>query len=348
MFIKNAWYVAGWASEISNDAILSRKLLGEPVIMYRTAEGKVVAMEDRCCHRHAPLSHGRLEGDEVRCMYHGLKFAPSGQCVEIPGEAKVSPKYKVKTYPLVEKDAALWIWMGDKDKADPAEIVDWPYLDHPEWRTKQGYLHYDSNYLLVVDNIMDFSHLPYVHPTTIGTQAFANQRPVFENTDYGMHIDNSAYDDEPSAHFKKLGGFTGLVDRWNIYDFHYKGNLLLMDAGSSPAGEGGPKGDRKNAIEFRHFTALTPETERTTHYHFAHPRNFKLDDRELDDTVIGMIYTAFNEDKAIIEAQQLVIDTDTPATTPMMAISVDGPVYHIRRNIARIAAEEQSYQAAAE
>jgi phenylpropionate dioxygenase-like ring-hydroxylating dioxygenase large terminal subunit len=348
MFIRNAWYVAGWAGEIAKDAILARKFLDEPVILYRTASGAVTALADRCCHRHAPLSKGRLEGEAVRCMYHGLKFDPSGRCIEIPGEANVPSKYKVRTYPVVEKDSVVWIWMGEAARADPAAIVDWPFLADPAWARKEGYLHYDADYLLIVDNILDFSHLPYVHENTIGTAAFAQNRPTFQNTDYGMHIDNTAYDDMPSPHFKKLGGFTGQVDRWNIYDFHIKGNLLLMDAGSAPAGEGGPKGDRGNAIEFRHFTALTPETETTTHYHFAHPRNFKLDDRELDDQVLNMILTAFTEDKEIIEAQQRVIDTDTPHTSPMMAISADGPVYRIRRTIDRIIAEEQPYPAAAE
>ena len=86
MWIKNAWYIAGWANEISSDRLLARTFLDEPVIMYRTEDGAVAALEDRCCHRHAPLSKGRLEDGAVRCMYHGLKFDQSGRCIEIPGE----------------------------------------------------------------------------------------------------------------------------------------------------------------------------------------------------------------------------------------------------------------------
>ena len=81
MWIKNAWYIAGWASEVSEDKLLARTFLDEPVLMYRAESGDVAALEDRCCHRHAPLSKGRLEGDAVRCMYHGLKFDPSGRCI---------------------------------------------------------------------------------------------------------------------------------------------------------------------------------------------------------------------------------------------------------------------------
>src|SRR6185369_2986965 len=58
--------------------------IDQPVALSRTAAGEIVALEDRCCHRFAPLSMGRLEGDELRCMYHGLKFASDGRCTEIP------------------------------------------------------------------------------------------------------------------------------------------------------------------------------------------------------------------------------------------------------------------------
>lgn len=113
MQIKNAWYVAGWASEVAADDLLSRTFLNVEVILYRDGEGSVVAMEDRCCHRHAPLSKGRLEGDAVRCMYHGLKFAPNGLCIEIPGEKKLPPRMKVRCFPVVEQQNLIWIWLGD-------------------------------------------------------------------------------------------------------------------------------------------------------------------------------------------------------------------------------------------
>jgi phenylpropionate dioxygenase-like ring-hydroxylating dioxygenase large terminal subunit len=253
MWIKNAWYIAGWASEISRDRLLARAFLDEPVIMYRTEDGAVAALEDRCSHRHAPLSKGRLEDGAVRCMYHGLKFDPSGRCIEIPGETTVPEKYQVRSFPVVEKQKLLWIWMGDADLADPGDIVDWAYLDDPAWRYLEGYLHYEASYLLGIDNFLDFSHLPCVHQNTIGTGAFAQNRPEIEATGFGMHIRNIAFDDPPSAHFRKFGGFDGLVDRWNIYEFYVRGNLLLMEVGSASAGEGANEGDRENALEFRHI-----------------------------------------------------------------------------------------------
>src|SRR6516162_10091679 len=86
MFLRNCCYVAGWSHDIAADSLVLRTMLGEPIVLYRKADGGVVALEDRCCHRLAPLSHGRIEGDDLRCTYHRLKFAPSGKCVEVPGQ----------------------------------------------------------------------------------------------------------------------------------------------------------------------------------------------------------------------------------------------------------------------
>ncbi|MGE4336519.1 MAG: Rieske 2Fe-2S domain-containing protein, partial [Pigmentiphaga sp.] len=108
MFVKNTWYVAGWGHEIVNGALLSRKLLNETILFYRKEDGTVAALDDRCCHRLAPLSLGRQEGDCIRCMYHGLKFGADGQCVEAPGLPRIPSKAKVRSYPVVEKNR--WIW----------------------------------------------------------------------------------------------------------------------------------------------------------------------------------------------------------------------------------------------
>ena len=137
-----------------------------------------------------------------------------------------------------------------------------------------------------------------------------------------------------------------MVDRWNIYDFHIRGNLLLMDIGAAPAGEGANEGDRENALEFRHISAMTPETETTSHYHFTQLRNFNLEDEELDKALHDTIVNAFHEDKDIIDAQQRVISSTRDV--PMMPISADKALLHIRRKIEQIIAEDQQILLAAE
>jgi phenylpropionate dioxygenase-like ring-hydroxylating dioxygenase large terminal subunit len=132
VFLRNSWYVAAWDREVSRTP-LARMLLGEPVLLYRRQDGTPVALEDRCCHRHLPLSKGRLEGDDVRCGYHGLRFDASGRCVEIPGQASIPPQARVRAFPLIERYHWIWIWMGEPTAADPARVPNWWWADHPQW-----------------------------------------------------------------------------------------------------------------------------------------------------------------------------------------------------------------------
>src|SRR5215471_7455909 len=106
MFVKNAWYCAGWDYHVSHskDALLSRRMAGESIVLYRKSDGRVLALEDRCPHRQAPLSMGRKEGDSLRCMYHGLKFAPSGKCIEVPGSNHIPERACVRVLPVLERD----------------------------------------------------------------------------------------------------------------------------------------------------------------------------------------------------------------------------------------------------
>src|SRR5689334_13449584 len=152
-FLTNCWYVAAWDHELIDARLLSRMLLAKPVVIYRADSGKVVALDNRWCHRGAKLADGRRERDDIGCMYHGLKFNPSGKCIQIPGQDNIPPKLGVRSFPVVEKDHLIWIWMGDPQKADPAQIVDYPYLRDAQWKGIPEYMHYDANWLLIVDNL---------------------------------------------------------------------------------------------------------------------------------------------------------------------------------------------------
>jgi phenylpropionate dioxygenase-like ring-hydroxylating dioxygenase large terminal subunit len=309
-FIKNTWYVAAWKNEISNKP-LPRTLLNEAIVFYRGADGKVRALSDKCAHRAAPLSLGQIEGNDLRCAYHGVKFNGEGQCVEVPGQAHVTQKMCVRSYPVEEKDSLVWIWMGNPARSDPSLIVSLPWQSSESWKWKPGYVKYAANYQLIIDNLLDLSHVSFVHLRTLGTAATAQQKPEVSETQKGLRI---AYWDLNSdvTPLHEKSGMTGKVDRWLIFNWQPPA-IFMLDSGSCPTGTGAPAGVRQNGIEFRNTSIQTPETEGSTHYFWTQARNFKLLDAELTDSIHEQVALAFEEDRVIIEAQQHNISSQDPS-----------------------------------
>ena len=168
-FVYNAWYIAAWPEEIEGGALVGRTILNVPLAIFRDADGKASALEDSCCHRGAPLSHGRTVAAGLECGYHGLVFDGAGKCVHVPGQATVPTSARVRSYPVVERQQCLWIWMGDAARADESLIVDYPFHDMPaEWPHRKATFRIGANYMMMIDNLMDLSHLAYVHSKTIG------------------------------------------------------------------------------------------------------------------------------------------------------------------------------------
>ena len=166
MFLRNGWYTALWAHELT-DKPVGKTFLNEKVVLFRNASGRVGALEDSCCHRAAPLSMGELSGEYLACGYHGLKFDVSGRCVEVPGQPEVPAGAKVRCYPTHEKNNIIWIWMGDADKADVTKIPDLPWLSDPKWAATPGRLYVKTNYQFIIDNLLDLTHVAHVHKKTI-------------------------------------------------------------------------------------------------------------------------------------------------------------------------------------
>lgn len=336
MFVKNCWYVAAWDHEVLADTLLERGILNQSILIYRLADGTPVALDNKCPHRHAPLHMGRREGDSVRCMYHGLKFDAAGQCTEIPGQDRIPPKLCVKSYPMVQRGRWLWIWMGDPARADPALIPDAYSLNHPEWRMKPGYLHYDADYQLISDNLLDFSHLSYVHEKTLGgSPNIAEVRPVIERLERGVRVTRDVHNTVPAPYHARLGGFTGKVNRRFSYDYLVPG-VLLMAASVKPADT--PDDDMTGALQFHSCQALTPETDTTTHYFFMQAHKFRLDDATITESIYQSLCTAFEEDRRIIEAQQRLIRRTPPS--PMQPIAADAALNQFRWLIKRLHDEE--------
>ena len=342
MFLKNCWYVAAWDHELIDGKLLARTLLEEHVLLYKGESGKVVAMTDRCPHRGALLSRGRLEGDAVRCMYHGIKFDAGGRCVQIPGQDLIPPKLRVRSYPVVERDHLIWFWPGDPDKADPSLILDLPYMHDPQWKGLPAYLHYDASYLLIVDNLSDFAHLAFVHTKTLGGSeeyAYVTKPVAIERLERGFKVERwHMNSDAPPFHRKVIPDKTEKVDRRNLAHMFIPG-IFSMETLFAPAGSGAEKGNIEAARQYRNCQFMTPETRRTTHFFWVYLNNFEGADSTISRSLLDSLIEGFMEDKAIIERQQQTLDENPHFQ--MLAIMADAPLSHFRRVLDKLIAAEQ-------
>ena len=333
-FLENFWYAAAWSEEITS-VPLARRILDRPVALFRTESGTAAAFDDCCPHRMVPLSRGRVEGESLRCAYHGLRFDCTGTCVEIPGQASIPPRAKVLSYPLAERWKLAWIWLGDPAKADPALIPELPWLGSPAWVDAHGLIVYDCNYVLLLDNLIDLSHTTFVHQRTIGTDDVAKTAVKTTGDAARVLVERYMNDTEPSIMYRKIGGFTGKVNRWQKIEFTPPTNIVI-DAGAVPAASGDPN----RGINTRIINIITPQTPTSTFHFWAFARDFKLDDPDTTGYLVNAIETTFNEDKVLIDAQQR--NADARPAQRMLDNNADSGVVLARRILERLAREQGS------
>ncbi|TFZ05679.1 aromatic ring-hydroxylating dioxygenase subunit alpha [Ramlibacter henchirensis] len=343
MFILNTWYIAAWGSEI-REKPMGRRICNQPIVFFRDhATGKVAALEDRCCHRAAPLSMGVVVESGLQCGYHGVVHDCSGRCVHIPGQEKIPTRAKVRAYPVVEKNEFVWIWMGAPELADESKIVDYPFNDdHANWPHEQGFYHIKANYLLMVDNLMDLTHLGYVHGSTIGgnprthVEALMDVNKTEDSLSYVRWMLNSV----PPPTYLAAVPFKGRVDRWQEFEFVAPSNVLQW-SGAVDAGTGAREhGNRSGGFSLRIFHGLTPETESSCFYFYAPANGYRQDDPVATKELMEHISKAFLEDKLICEGQQERIAE--LGEKGLIDIVSDVSRIHLRRIVQRMADRERA------
>lgn len=350
MFMRNAWYVAAWDHEVTGDRPFGRVMLGEPVVLYRMKSGAVVALEDRCCHRHYPLHKATLLDDQLECAYHGFTYDCTGKCVRIPGQATIPETARVKRYPVIERYHWIWVWMGDPALADPAKVVNFHWLDDPGWRAKGTVFHVKAGYELIIENLLDLTHLSFVHQSTIGNSATAEAaKTQTKRTGDDVTVARWMVDTPPPATYVKAGGFLGNVDRWQFINFTPPA-FIRLDVGALDTGQGAPQmktsafaaeGALPGGIEMRNLNAITPESEKTCHYFWAQAHNFLLDQPQVTEMLYQQIDTAFRQDWEVFETQQRWIDLD-PAARRIDVNGDTGQIQSIRLLRQRIAEEQHA------
>lgn len=305
MFVQNQWYVAAWSREVGRD-LLARTICGEPIVMFRREDGSAVALQDRCWHRLAPLSKGRLIGDVVECGYHGLVFDGDGQCVRMPNQDAIPSAACVTAYPVEDRHRFTWVWIGAAEKADPALIPDLHWNDDPAWVGEGGLLPVKADYRLLIDNLMDLTHETYVHPETIGHEALS-AAPV-ETTSDRESVTVTRWTDaiDPPPFWKQAIRSDKPCDRWQIIRFMPPA-AIAIDVGVAIAGTGAREGDRSQGVSGRVINALTPETETSSHYFWNFVRDFEIDDAALTRKLSETTEMVFGQDVEMLEAQQRAI-----------------------------------------
>ena len=158
----NCWYVAATSDEVGTSP-LGRRLLGMPVVLFRTGAGQVTAMADRCVHRAYPLSAGWLEDDRIICGYHGFAYDSDGYCVHVPSQENVPIGARVRTFPVVEQAPFVWIWLGQAGAASLRTPPATPWLSDPGWSSRGERLHVEANYLLMHEHYLDLTNVFAMH-----------------------------------------------------------------------------------------------------------------------------------------------------------------------------------------
>lgn len=346
-YVRNAWYVAAWSNEVETDKPFAITILGERIVIWRTASGQLNALEDRCVHRLAPLSLGRCEGERLRCMYHGLLFDADGQVVEIPGQDAIPSKARVRRFAVVDRHSWIWVWMGDAAQAREDLIPPAVGFDDPDYILGSGQLDYEAEARLINDNLLDFSHLTFVHSASFGSgpqfaQTQAKVTPIERGVRYERWTENSLGSSSRKSDTP--------MDNFMSYDFLVPG-VLLMSGGVFPLGAAkawdyGPP-DLAQAVSGVTFTsqAVTPLTEKSSRYFFSWGPNHRHGDEAYRDVLMAMAGQAFGEDKVMIEAQQRVIDA-TP-DPKVMPTAHDRGVTMFNRLVEKLAREEAEAATAA-
>lgn len=339
MFVKNVWYIAAFDKEFEQPFV-ARRLLDMPVIMFRTSDGVLAALDDLCPHRFLPLSSGKRVDDELQCGYHGMKFSAEGHCTCVPGQANIPSAATVKTYPIVSRHGFAWIWMGDPSLASPDLIPDIHWHDSPDWACSDGYHHFNANYRLLNDNLLDLSHETYVHHRTIGNHeelSIANYpATVTTEADCIVRAHREMSNIEAPPFFAMVLQPKGLINRWQIA-VNLVPSLNITVVGVYPVEE-----ERASAFAAHVLHLLTPESETSTHYFWSFVRNYRLNEVELTNGIQKASAATFDEDKIIIERQQKELDA-RGKQVPGVAIRVDEAPIRARRLLdQRLKAEQEN------
>lgn len=341
-FLKDCWYMAGWACDFGDEPV-ARKIIGEPIVLFRDGD-ELVALSDVCPHRFSAMSSGQVIDGAIQCPYHGLRFDKTGACVFNPHSDTIPKAARVKTYPLAERNGIIWLWMGAPEEANPDDIATFPMLDQPETfvYSPSQTLVMDLNYELIVDNLMDLSHVQFTHANSLGSDTLVpGEIEVLED---GEAIWSKRLGREgtapPWAYNSGACAQDQRVNYWLDIRWTKPSSFALYAAVGNPGTEFSD-GNQLSSVQI-----LTPISETQTYYFITHYRNYAKDVEGLSEAVADAIAEAFkNEDEPTVTAvADRMNGADFWDLGPVMLPCDAGAVRVRRRREALLKAEAEKYR----
>ena len=342
LFLRNTWYLGAWSSEVVTGKLLGRTLLESPILFFRTGDGAVNAMDDTCPHRFAPLSMGEQRGDTIRCIYHGLEFDRTGACVRNPhGNKHIPPGAHLRSYPVEERYEGVWIWMGDAAKADPSAIPDLSEELVPDESRMviRACIPVAANYELLSDNIMDLSHIEYLHAGSLGTPAVGSAEVVVERDGDTVWCRRRIADDVLTPGLAVFLGTAG-----EVVDRYLDAQWIAPNINKNHIYFAQPGQPKTSGPHMAGVHVFTPETATSTHY-------FLCGNSPASDAPPvmpeGTKDPITEEDKPMLEAiQRRMKDRGFWSMKPVV-LSIDGAAVLSRRILQQKITEERKETAAA-
>ncbi|TAL75599.1 MAG: aromatic ring-hydroxylating dioxygenase subunit alpha [Burkholderiaceae bacterium] len=324
--LKNYWYVA-CTSEMLGAKPLGRVICNEPVVIFRQKDGTAAILRNVCPHRQAPLSMGTVHDNALRCAYHGMEFSATGQCIHIPSQDVIPPKAHVRSYPTCERYGFVWIWPGAPELATSAVPPQMPWREDKTWNASiVQYFHVKGSHMLMNDNLLDLSHVAFLHANSIGFDSSRLDNDPLEVVveDHYIRTQRLFRNTIQAPAHKAWQPLTEPVDRTQRAEWHPPCTVNILARNENTDAQ----------VDLRADHLITPETDETHHYYVAISRNFRIDDVDLTHKLDADARRVHMEDLEIAEAQQSM----KPWThgTPDMALKADKAVTASHRILERL------------
>ncbi len=321
--------MAAFSDEVTG-ALMGRWMLDTPVLLFRRRDGAVVALENRCPHRGAPLSLGCLKGDDVQCGYHGFLFASDGRCINVPSMKTPPASARVRSFPIIERAPYIWIYVGDPEaigEVPSPPVLEW--TEDTEFALVQGRIDIDANYMLLKENVLDLTHFGYVHAKSFGITDWIDPPTFFSEGDVTGYRQTFTRSPLPPIFADPLGVPSGTPFDRNNYGSFVSPALQRAAVDFCDPNSGDVMG------RFRIAHATTPIDNRSMHYFWLLGRDHGKSPKQLDQLKAATI-AGFAEDEEMIEAIQAMASRDPRGSNaPEISVKMDTAGIQARRIVKR-------------